>query len=58
MSEICSRCGHALSRHCPSGVKHVNHKQEFWPKPDSWNICATRHCLEVLCSCVDFKEKQ
>lgn len=50
----CARCDHEESQHCKSGVKHVDHKQEMWPKPTRWHICTVKHCLLPLCSCVDF----
>ena len=54
----CARCGHSEEKHCKSGVKHVNHKQEMWPVPNHWHICAVKHCLLALCSCVDFVAPQ
>lgn len=52
----CDRCDHSIEKHCKSGVKHVNHKQEMWPVAKDWHICKVRHCLLPLCSCVDFVE--
>ena len=59
-STLCKRCDHELSRHCKSNQSHGCHKDEsrmiplkYQKKP---HICQTRHCLNPICSCVDFIE--
>lgn len=53
----CLRCTHKAERHCPGGVVHANHKEEARmmsvASRRAASKCATRHCLEPLCSCVD-----
>lgn len=52
----CAHCDHALSAHCKGGVKHVYHKDDMVKDPRV-TVCETRHCLNPLCSCVDFVER-
>jgi hypothetical protein len=47
---ICGRCGHKDSRHCKGGEQHSSMRGH------GSTICVSRHCLEPLCSCVEFVE--
>jgi hypothetical protein len=61
MSEsICARCDHPKQAHCKGNQQHTNHKEDSRMVPSAWRkgtfICEVRHCLNPLCSCVDFIE--
>ena len=47
---ICGKCGHALKKHCKGKDWHGD-----WRGPGSGN-CVSRHCMEPLCSCVEYVE--
>lgn len=55
---LCARCGHALSKHCKGNVEHGDYKEEARMVAAEWRrrsvTCHVRHCLNPLCSCVDF----
>jgi hypothetical protein len=55
---LCKRCDHALSAHCKGNVLHSYYKEDLRPANDrKCNVtCHTRHCLNPICSCVDFIE--
>jgi len=54
----CEKCQHMLSRHCKAFQRHLFYKDELrqvrFPRTF---ICRGRHCMEPLCSCVDFERK-
>jgi hypothetical protein len=50
---ICARCDHPLTKHCPGRVTHVN---AYKGNRETVTVCVSRHCLNPLCSCVDFVE--
>lgn len=53
----CLRCDHELADHRKGGQKHTNFKDEMrMVRQPRTNICPTRHCLQPMCSCVDFQE--
>lgn len=51
----CARCDHPESRHCKGGVKHVS-QYKGASVNEVIRTCVSRHCLNPLCSCVDFVE--
>jgi hypothetical protein len=51
----CERCGHPTERHCKGGVQHVS-QYKGASVNEVKRICVGRHCLNPLCSCVDFVE--
>lgn len=57
-SPLCRRCTHPLTAHCKSEQLHTDHKEDSRMVEPKWRkgnvICHTRHCLNPLCSCVDF----
>jgi hypothetical protein len=53
----CARCTHALADHCKGSVSHSDMKDQRPGWPARQTVCATRHCLHPLCSCVDFVER-
>ncbi len=57
---ICARCDHPLSKHCPGNVQHSDYKEESRLIEVKYrkgtHTCHVRHCLNPLCSCVDFIE--
>jgi len=58
----CRFCHHELSDHCKSGVVHGNYKEESRMTPPRWcavrEPCKTRHCLNALCCCTEYKEAE
>ena len=54
----CARCGHKDSDHCKGGVSHSEYKEQSrqW-KQVRQTVCATRHCDQPLCSCVEFMRR-
>ena len=52
----CTRCQHPLDQHCKSEVAHADMKDEKPGITPRVTVCHTRHCLNPLCSCVDFEE--
>jgi hypothetical protein len=56
----CARCEHPLSEHCKGGQVHGDHKDDQRMTPMRYRKgmfkCEVRHCLQPLCSCVDFQE--
>ena len=53
-SDLCARCDHPRSRHCPGGVDHIG---GYKGTQERHVTCHTRHCLNPLCSCVDLVER-
>lgn len=57
---ICQRCEHTEADHCKGGVEHFDHKEESrmmrLQDRRKKTPCAVRHCLQPLCSCVDFAQ--
>lgn len=58
----CARCDHPLKKHCKGDQQHSNHKEDARmvaaDDRKMTSTCHTRHCLEPLCSCVDFVEER
>lgn len=56
----CARCDHQESDHCKGGDLHSCHKEDVRMIPIKYRvgsvICASRHCLQPLCSCIAFIE--
>jgi hypothetical protein len=56
----CARCSHPLSKHCKGEQQHSDYKEESRLIDVEYRtktfICHVRHCLNALCSCVDFIE--
>jgi hypothetical protein len=51
-------CTHAESGHCKGGQRHAYHKDEArMMRQPQVHVCASRHCLEPLCDCVDYRER-
>lgn len=50
---ICARCDHPIERHCKGLVTHVD---AYKGNREVVTVCVGRHCLNPLCSCVDFVE--
>lgn len=55
---LCARCDHDLKKHCPGNQQHSDYKEESRLIEVQYrkgtHICHVRHCLNPLCSCVDF----
>lgn len=49
----CSRCDHPDSRHCKGEITHVS-QYKGASVCEVVRVCVSRHCLNPLCSCVDF----
>jgi hypothetical protein len=53
----CARCGHRLADHCEGDQRHAHYKDEMrMAKTPRVYVCTTRHCLQPLCTCIDFVE--
>lgn len=50
---ICQRCEHDEKRHCKGKVEHVS-QYKGASVNEVKRTCVSRHCLNPLCSCVDF----
>lgn len=49
----CERCEHPEKKHCPGKIVHVG---SYKGNREYVVTCVGRHCLNPLCSCVDFVE--
>jgi hypothetical protein len=47
----CARCHCPEAKHCKGGIVHVG---GYKPSQEYVTTCVSRHCLTVLCSCVDY----
>jgi hypothetical protein len=60
-NDLCARCECKRSKHCKGEQTHGNYKEDSRMVPLKWRkdavVCHTRHCLEPMCSCVDFVER-
>jgi hypothetical protein len=46
----CARCAHPEADHCQGGKPHSG-----WLGKGGLQLCASRHCEQPLCSCIDFQ---
>ena len=53
-SDLCARCDHPRARHCAGGIDHIH---SYKGNQEYHVTCHTRHCLNPLCSCIDFVER-